>query len=149
MSQLNVLQKVIIGLSILFLILSMIFPSFYIDRKDYDAYANGLSNFFLGWMGLIIFDLECLPWIANPLFILALFYFIRGNKLSILVSLLATILALSFSRFQTILTSESGERSKITSLELGYKLWVASMAFLFIATIVYFAFGEKILKKLN
>ena len=136
-------QKFVIGLSVLSLILSMIFPAFYIDRKDYDAWSNGPGLFFLGWMGLLIGDLECLIWFANPIYLLALIFFMRGNKSSIVLSLIATLIAFSFSALDHIVSDEAGGISKITSFKLGYKLWLASFAILFIGSIIHFVNARK------
>ena len=49
-------------------------------------------------------------------------------------SFIATIIAFSFSQFDTIIASESGRESPIKSLELGYKLWLASFVIMSIGT---------------
>lgn len=136
LKKLSKLQKLFIGISLLTFFSSIFFPSFYIDRKDYDAYASGWYNLLLGWMGIVIGDYVSLIWLANPIYFFALLFYLNGNRFSILLSLIATLLAYSFSQLTEIVTSESGEMSKITSFELGYKLWVTSFAILFIGTIV-------------
>ena len=116
-------------------------PAFYIDRKDYDGWASSPYLFFLGWMGVLVGSLECLIWLANPFYLVAILLFVKGNKLSVILSGLATFLALLFSRLPTIPTSTSGTTSKITSFELGYKLWVTSFAILFIGAVVDIIFN--------
>jgi hypothetical protein len=132
----GIFQKIVIILSLTGLIISLTQPAFYIGRIDYDAYANSTVLFFLGWTGIFSGSLESLIWLANPVYFIALYLFIKDNKLSLIMSGAATFLALLFATFPTILTSESGARSKITSFELGYKLWVTSFLILFIGTII-------------
>jgi hypothetical protein len=132
----GIFQRVVIILSLTVLIISLTQPAFYIDRVDYDAYANSPVLFFLGWTGIFGGSLESLIWFANPIYFIALHFFIKNNKLSVIASGAATILALLFATFPTILTSESGARSKITSFELGYKLWVTSFVILFIGATI-------------
>ena len=132
----TVFQKVVVILSISALIISLTQPAFYIDREDYDAYANCPLLFFLGWMGLLGGSLESLLWVANPLYLIAVYLFITKRPMAWLVSCTALLMAISFALLPTILTSESGSRSKITSLQFGYILWVASMAILFAGSLV-------------
>jgi len=129
-------KKITIGLSVLVLAISLTQPAFYIDREDYDAWANSLVLFFFGWSFILGGSFESLIWWANPIYLFALFLFIKNNKLSILVSFLALIISIQFSFFDNIMTSESGSSSKITSLEPGYKLWVFTFSIFFIGTIV-------------
>jgi hypothetical protein len=117
---------------------SLFFPAFYIDRSDYDAYADGKWLALLGWMSILGGGLTpFLIWLANPLFSLAVTLTLTRSSrwLVLLLSSGALAIALSFSTLEVILTSERPEFSKITSLEAGYYLWVSSMAVLVIGTL--------------
>ncbi|MBL0065623.1 MAG: hypothetical protein IPP38_11555 [Bacteroidetes bacterium] len=87
--------------------------------------------------------LEWLIWLANPVYIFALIFFYKSNKTSKLVSIIATILALSFTTWKEILAAENGRTATIESLNLGYWLWVLSLTLLSIRTIYYFRQPDK------
>jgi hypothetical protein len=129
------LQKGVIILSCAIFILSLLQPAFYIDRKDYDAYADGKILALLGWMSFLGGNfIASLIWLANPLFVAAIISLLNRKLIGLYLSILAAIIALSFSLLDSTMTSESGSYSKITSLENGYKLWVLSMIVLAIGT---------------
>src|SRR5205823_4301992 len=114
--RLNAVQKIIILISLILFIISLTQPAFYIDRKDHDAYSNSAYLFFLGWMVIAIGYLKIfLIWLANPIYFYALFQLSQQNKVSIILSLAATLLGYSFSTLNEIVTSESGATSNITS----------------------------------
>ncbi len=133
---LSLTKKITILLSISVLAISLTQPAFYIDRNDFDAWANSVVLFFLGWTFVLGGSTESLIWWANPIYVFAVFLFMKNNRLSIVVSILALTIAICFSLLDKIVTSESGERSRITSLELGYKMWVLSFAILFLGSLV-------------
>src|SRR5690606_4454386 len=130
--------KITIGLSLILFIISLTQPAFYIDRKeDPNAYSDSLTLFLLGWMsflgGAII---PFILWLANPLYFVAIFLTIRNKSLGLYFALAATLLAFIFSQLHTIMTSESGSFSVITSRGLGFKLWFISIIALTVALIV-------------
>lgn len=124
--------KITIGLSLAAFIVSLTQPAFFIDRiEDPNAYSDSLILFLLGWMSflggaLIAFVI----WLANPLFLFAIFLTIRNKSLGFYFSLGATCLALVFSQITTIMTSESGSSSIITGRGLGFILWFISFIIL-------------------
>jgi hypothetical protein len=131
----SVLQKLVLALSFTFFILSLFQPAFYIGRKDYDAYADGKFLVLLGWMSFLGGNfIASFIWLANPCFIISIILTSKRISKGFYLSIFACLLALSFSLLDSTMTSESGSYSKITSLENGYKLWVASMIILAIGT---------------
>jgi hypothetical protein len=109
--------------------------------NDFDGQKihSSLSLLFMG--GLAILGgglLEWFIWLANPLYILALIFFFKSNKTSRVLSIVATLLALSFTTWKEILAAENGRTATIESLNLGYWLWVLSLTILSIGTIYYF-----------
>jgi hypothetical protein len=109
--------------------------------NDFDGQKihSSLSLLFMG--GLAILGgglLEWFIWLANPLYVLALIFFFKSNKTSKVVSITATILALSFTTWKEILAAENGRTATIERLNLGYWLWVLSLTILSIGTIYYF-----------
>lgn len=67
-------KKITIGLSLAFLIFSLTQPAFYIDREDYDAWANSFLLFIFGWSFILGGSTESFIWWANPLYIAAIFF---------------------------------------------------------------------------
>ncbi len=135
--KLTPLQRGTILLSLLLFVVSLFQPAFYIDRADYDAWANSALLFLLGWGSALGGSLVAsVIWLANPLYILAVFFSIKGQVKGLYFGILASITAFSFSRLDEILTDEGGGYSKITALKAGYKLWLASMVVLTIGTAI-------------
>lgn len=119
-------------------LLSLTQPAFYIDRADYDAYADGRYLLLLGWMGILGGSWESLLWWANPLYFLSLYWLAKNNLKAGVTSTSAFLMALLFSVLPTILVSESGARAKVTSLEMGYWLWGISFLLLTVGSWGYF-----------
>jgi hypothetical protein len=137
LKNLTLVQRGTILLSVLLFILSLSQPAFYIDRTDYDAWANSAGLLLLGWMSVLGGSLVAsVIWLANPLYVIAIILNVKGRTKGLYFSILASIIAFSFSRLDEILTSESGSYSKITALKAGYKLWLASMLVLTIGTAI-------------
>ena len=138
-------QKFTICISLIILCISLSQPAFYIDRDDDPAaWANSLMIFFFGWTfplggGITGF----LFWCANPIYILSIIQIIRKKSIGIILSIIASIIAFSFSLMDEITASSSGSLSKITSLELGYKLWLASIITLSIGTLISLIINKK------
>ena len=102
--------------------------------------------------------LETLIWMANPIALFVAIRFLDENRTKIdpilnqpvpkskstskWFSLLATLIALSFSLWNEVLAAESGSMGKILALHAGYWLWSLSFA-LFTIGIIFFNFRYK------
>jgi hypothetical protein len=78
-----------------------------------------------GPLGLVLGG-AILTWLATPLLAAAWVRFHKNAKQSLLFSLSATIIALSFLLFNKIINDEAGNYSKIVSYKVGYWLWLSS-----------------------
>lgn len=131
--QLSMVTKVSIFISLCLLIFSLTQDAFFIDEPEGPkAYADSSFLFFLGWMsflggGLVPFII----WLANPIYFLAIIFTIRHDKNALLLSIIPIILASVFMMLPSILTSESGSTSAITSRGLGFYLWFSAFLVLF------------------
>jgi hypothetical protein len=68
-------------------------------------------------------------WLANPMLFVAWGTVWSGHRLVALAfGLGATVLALSFLSFRTVVTNEGGIAQPITGYKAGYWLWLACMA---------------------
>jgi len=82
--------------------------------------------------------LEWIIWLANPLCLLSIILLISKQKLSMVTSSIALILAISFSFWKEILGNEGGTMSEIVSFESGYYLWLTSILVLTTGIYLYF-----------
>lgn len=101
--------------------------------------------------------LETMIWMANPIALFAIIRFLRENRTQVKIdsvlnkpvpklkrkskwfSLLATAIAISFSRWNEVLAAESGSKGKILTFHTGYWLWMSSFA-LFTMGVIFFNF---------
>jgi hypothetical protein len=107
--------------------------------NDFDGQKTHASFPLLIMGGLAILGgglFEWLVWLANPLYILSIVLFIQSKKNGLILSVLSTLIGLSFLNWNEILAAESGRTAEIESLELGYWLWVSSLAALSIGIIL-------------
>lgn len=133
----SVFQKVVILLSCSLFAFSLFQPAFYIARVDYDAWADSKLLALFGWSSILGGSaVGTFIWLANPLFLIAIIYLLKRKSVGLYLSVAASLLALSFSLLDTIVTSEAGSYSKIASLENGYYLWVSSMITLAVGTVL-------------
>jgi hypothetical protein len=124
-------KKAIIGISLGLLVISLTQPAFYTANDNADSMnLSSVGIFFLGWIGFLGGALESFFWVANPLYFLALYKFTKGKKDALVLSVAASIIAISFSFLDTFIKNEGGARTKITGFGLGYMLWVASLSVL-------------------
>jgi hypothetical protein len=110
----------------------------------------GGSMFLLGWSAILGgATLEWFIWLANPLAIWSAYHFVKlttpasvaNQKIKYKIigfSIIAAALALSFSLWKEVLASESGQKGKILSFDLGYWLWVSSISVLAFSISLYF-----------
>ncbi|RFZ85523.1 hypothetical protein DYU05_07980 [Mucilaginibacter terrenus] len=77
-------------------------------------------------------------WLANPLAVLTIVGLFKNFRFTIVTSIAAFLLALSFLSWKNILGSESGVMGTIVSFEAGYYLWLSSIIVLMLGTNYYF-----------
>jgi len=123
----------------------LFFPPFYIDKPgNPEAWADSSFIFFCGPLfplgGAFV---PFLFWLANPIYLFAILFTIRRNIKGLYLSSISTALAIIFSQLDSIMTSESGHSSHITSLELGFKLWLTSFLILLIGNLITFYINAK------
>lgn len=127
----NVISYVLLGASIALFITCLFLTAYTISGR---SAPTGFEMLLIGWMGILDSMLE---WYANPLLVIswALIAF-RFRAISLLFSLGAFYLAMSFlSRTQMIL-NESPDYGDIASRDAGYWVWIASISFSIAAAVV-------------
>ena len=98
--------------------------------------GDSIMALFSGTIGFL-FGGAALTWLANPLLIL--FWFTMKNaKRSLICSLFAVLISLSFLLFKTVISDEAGNYSLIVSRQLGYWLWVTSSSIMLIGNAIFY-----------
>jgi hypothetical protein len=112
-------------------------PQTAITYQDYKEPGSFSSLLLLAVGGIAILGgglPEWFIWLANPLYVTAIFLLLRQHKNAPQVGLSAAVLAASFLLWEEVLVSENGRNAKITALELGYWLWLSSILLMATAT---------------
>jgi hypothetical protein len=122
----NKLRKFIMVTSIVIFILSL--PVKY-ECTQFTC-DKGWGALVFGWMGILTGDFKYVVWYANPLLFLS-WLFSQEKRTSLLLSLIAFLLAIMFMGFDTILGID-GEVYYIRSLGIGYWLWLSAIAVMLI-----------------
>lgn len=113
------------ALSVALFAACLFFQTFYYADYPMDSsFGNGWGALVAGWLGL----LAGVPaWLANPLLIAAWVAYVRRmHRLSRILSVAAGGFMLSFTLESQIEVGTSGSLSAITSLGVGYYLWLSS-----------------------
>ena len=122
--------KLAIYVSLVFYILCLCFPAFYVSETREPNYA--LTMLAIGWLGPLDGHFS---WYANIFYMLALIFFKREGSVPLLI--LSIMLAFSFLLKSKILRDEGGGTSDITAYGVGYFLWIASIVMLCLARVLY------------
>ena len=101
----------------------------------FEGCMHSMIAFVLGIFGMFIGGNETLTWFANPLLILA-WLLIKYRKTSFLLSLLSTLIAVSFLMFDKVVINEAGHSSIITRYVAGYWLWIGSHAVMVLGNVL-------------
>jgi len=105
----------------------------YCTTRNCDAY--GLSCLLMGFIGFFLGG-ACLTWLANPFLIISwIILYTKHYKVSLVLSSIAIIIAMSFLFFKEIIVDEAGHYKEITKYGLGYWLWLLSMIIVFLGNI--------------
>lgn len=130
----DIYLKIVIPVSLLLLGLSFTQNSYYLEGIPENEHPSTVFLFFLGWIGFLGDYLTgTILWMANPLYILSILLCCTGKRITaFILSLIASILAFSFSLFDGAMVSKTETYAKIISLETGYWLWLGSIALLMV-----------------
>jgi hypothetical protein len=110
--------------------------------------GDSIATFLFGWLGVLlelghvatfimekiqgqesIFNHEIgatLSWLANPLLIISFITLRFSPKTTVVISILSTLIILSFLLFRYVIANEAGHYNEITSYKMGYYLWLSS-----------------------
>lgn len=96
--------------------------------------SDALGNLFFGF--IVLFDGGGISWLANPLLIVSWVGLSINSRYTLLTSVAAFLLSLSFLFVRQILVNEGGAHSTIIEYKLGYWLWVSSTAIMVLAGVL-------------
>ena len=129
----------IISASLMFCILSLTQDAFVVNDMNVEKIFSSLEILAMGTFAFLGGGLlEQLIWNANPLYLLSIVFFLMDKPLAVKTGLGAIVLAALFLTWNEILVAESGRTAQITSLELGYWLWLGSIVSLCVGLLWYF-----------
>ena len=89
---------------------------------------SGFFGFFSSVTGL--------TWLANPALWYSWVQITRKPKHSLLASMLAIIISLSFLLCKNVIVNEGGGTSAITNIRIGYWLWLSSIGTMLIGNLI-------------
>ncbi|HNP32992.1 MAG TPA: hypothetical protein PKN96_06840 [Flavobacterium sp.] len=139
--KLNIIKYFTIASSLTVLVISLTKNAVTIDYQGV-KHVPSLNYFLMGGTAFLGGGLfEEIIWLANPLCLVAIFLLIYNNKSAKLFSIIALVLAASFSTWKELLGAESGAMAEIIAFESGYFLWVLSIVILTTGTFLYFKIG--------
>jgi len=118
-------------------ILSLFFNCFCTDkgcRPSVDALVLGWAELFEG----------VFAWLANPLLIVSWILLGMNKRGGLILSLVASLLSLSFLFCHTIMEDEAGNMGAIKNLAPGYWLWVAGCIVTYVGILVVRVMNRKV-----
>ncbi len=94
---------------------------------------TSIESLFIGWLAMLTGG-AAITWLANPFLIITWILLIKNKKSAWLFGLIASIISISFLKFQVIIENEAGHYNSITKIGLGYWLWLSSCFTTFIGS---------------
>lgn len=124
------MAKMVLIASLALYVISFFLTAFTTNDNAGIKSTAGYEAFLVGTMAVLGGGLlEWIVWLANPFFLYSIILSTEGKQFKALASsLLAVFLALSFLTWKEVLANEGGATAPIRSRDLGYFLWLISMA---------------------
>lgn len=133
MKNLEKIRWLILSISVLLFVVSLTQIAYCVDGK---CEGNGFLALATGWLGTIGYGGAAMAWLANPFLFFSWIVSSKNSLIKIVPCALALLFGLSFLFFDEIVKDEAGHYGAITGYGLGYWLWMGSMGFYFIGTIL-------------
>ena len=120
------------------LVISIMLFLFSLTQKCYcttSQCGDSILVFLLGWAAIISGGAG-FSWIANPLLFISWFTLRKNLKTSMFLSVFATLFAVSFLLFDSVIDNEAGHYHQIITYKPGYWLWVSSTSCMLLGTFI-------------
>ena len=121
------LKPAVLIVGILLFAFSLFNTSFCTDN----GCRTSMEAFLIGWLAMLTGG-AAITWLANPFLIITWILLAKNNKSAWLFGLTASVISISFLKFQVVIENETGHYNLITKIGLGYWLWVSSCLTTFI-----------------
>ena len=95
---------------------------------------TSIEALLIGWLAMLTGG-AAITWLANPFLVIAWILFIKDKKSAWLFGLAASIMSISFLKFQVIIENEAGHYNPIAKIGLGYWFWLSSCLTTFIGSL--------------
>ena len=82
-------------------------------------------------------------WLANPILLFSLIIFRHSKKTALILSIISTLIILSFTLFDKVIDNEAGHYSTVTTLNLGYWLWFLSSLTILMGSLTILKISKK------
>ncbi|MFM2306012.1 MAG: hypothetical protein RLZZ367_681 [Bacteroidota bacterium] len=136
-------QRILTAFIILYL-LSLTGPAISYSYNGTIHTLSAIEVFLVGGIAFIGGGMyESFIWLANPIGLLTVPWFIYNKRNAMVSSFTATIIALSYSLRGKVLAAENGSVGYITSLGWGYWLWALSFVVLAAGVTYYYRVTDK------
>ncbi len=131
-------KKIAIIVTLVLFFLSLVTKVY--KMEDGNVNPTGFEVFVAGWMAIFDFDIY---WLANPISVLAIIFFLFSRiRISLILSSISLIFAIVFLILVKMENSPIESIGKITSMEIGYYFWLASILTVFVSSLQLLRFSK-------
>lgn len=120
------IKKAIVFTSIFFFLISLTQDCFCTSSRC----INSSIALLFGWIEICGGDLAGISWFANILLVSSWILMLVNSKHTTLINFLSILLCLVFLVERKVMRDEAGHFEKITTVKMGYWLWLASTVIL-------------------
>lgn len=75
-------------------------------------------------------------WLANPILLFSYIIFTKSKKTAFVLSIVSTLIIISFSLFDKVIDNSAGHYKTVTTLNLGYWLWLLSSLIIVMGSLI-------------
>ena len=95
---------------------------------------TSIEALLIGWLAMLTSG-AAITWLANPFLAISWILLTKNKKSAWVFGLIASLISISFLKFQIIIENEAGHYYPITRIGYGYWLWLSSCFTTFIGSL--------------
>lgn len=122
--------------SLVLFIAALILPT-HCTNVECSGFGAGLEAFAMGWLLALFKGSAATAWFANPFYFLAFFTARKEPVVAIVGAGIALFIARTFLDGGELLLNEAGHTAYITSIEIGFWVWLGSMVAILLSAVLY------------